>query len=226
MKISKNTISIFRNFSAIHESLVVDSGSSIVSISKERNIIAVYDPPEEFPDFGIFRLSEFLSGVSLFKLDDVDFIFKDKFVQIKYENNSIKYVFTDKDLIEYVDAVKPPEKYKGFDKFNSTFELSEDDIQRIKKSAGILFTGSSFKTDVEIVSKDGSGTIKVQDEDDIMSNNFSVNIETEGDCNITFNVDYLIMLRGDYSVSVLNKKLIKFAHKTLPLIYLISPRVN
>jgi hypothetical protein len=226
MKISKETLGVFRNFNVIHPSLIIKKDSSIVSISKARNIISVYDPPEEFPTFGIFMLHEFLSAVSLFNVEETDFNFKDKFVQIKFKNNSIKYIFTDVDLIEYNDALKDPDKYKSFDKFDAHFELSESTIERIKKSSNILFSNDNFRNiNVDITAKDGKGLLVVQNEEDIMSNKFDVAIENvEGDCSITFNVDYLIMLRGDYNISVLNKKLVKFSHKTLPLIYLITPR--
>lgn len=225
MKISKQTMDVLKNFAVVHESLIVREPNSIVTMSRARNVVAVFDTEEEFPVFGVYNLQEFLGAVSLFDLAETEFDFKEKWVNIKYRGSRVRYTYTNIDHIENSERIKPSEKYKAFDKFNCRFSLAESDISRLKKASAIMF-GSSDSTNVHVFSDGESGFVKLDVEDDPMSNAFKINVtEPDGECKINFNVSNLLLHGGDYEVAVLDGKLIQFKHASLPLWYFISPKV-
>ena len=68
MKLSEQTVSILKNFSAINQNLIIKQGSEISTVSAMKNIVATAKVEEIFPvEFAIYDLNEFLSGLSLFK---------------------------------------------------------------------------------------------------------------------------------------------------------------
>ena len=230
MKISETTMGVLKNFALIHHSLIVNEPKCIVTMSRARNVVAVFDTEEEFPvKFGIYTLREFLAAVALFDLAETDFDFKDKWVRVKYKGSSIKYSYTRIEHIENSERYKPSEKYKGFSHFDCKFPLSEEHVLRIKRASAVMF-GSSDYTNVRIFS-DGAGEAFIKldydtDGMDPMANNFKVALEgVDGKCNINFNVEHLKLYKGNYDVSVLGNRMVKFAHTELPLMYFIMAKV-
>lgn len=231
MKISQQTLKILQNFSNICEYIFFKEGNPIITMSPARNVVAMYNHEEIFPEFGIYRLKEFLGAINLFDLDGIDFIFKDKFIIIKYKSNSLKYVTTPTDLIPGYHDIKDPELYRKVgEKCNCSFKLTKDDILRIKKATAILFNSTpshstSIKVNVQI--ENGSGSIKIRNNNDPSSNVFKLNIKDGKDTGVfSFSVDNLMLFAGDYQVSILNKKMIVFKHDEIPLTYLITHGVS
>ena len=74
MNISTNTISVLKNFSSINQSLAVDAGNTIRTISPQKTVMAVAQVDDTFDSsFAIYDLNQFLSAVSLFEKPDYDF---------------------------------------------------------------------------------------------------------------------------------------------------------
>ena len=74
MNISGNTISVLKNFSSINQSLVVDAGNTIRTISPQKTVMAVAEVDDTFDSsFAIYDLNQFLSAVSLFEKPDYEF---------------------------------------------------------------------------------------------------------------------------------------------------------
>lgn len=220
MKLSKRTFEILKNFAIINNSIFFDEEGVIKTMSLAGNIIAVADIEEKIPTFGIWNLPEFLGTVSLFDLEQTEFEFEEKLVKIKCGRRSFKYIYTSMDLLPCFGKIKPAEKYRVFDKFNSTFALSEDDISILRKASSIMKL-----THIDVKLKDKTGIIRVSDDNASASNTFKIDIEGDGDCEIAFNVDNLILVNGNYKVSVCDKKLIKFLRDDQKIFYFISPTV-
>ena len=69
VSLSKNTLDVLKNFSSINSSIVFREGSTVRTISNAENILAKFTGEEFFPtDFAIYDLSQFLGGLSLFKV--------------------------------------------------------------------------------------------------------------------------------------------------------------
>lgn len=220
MKLSKRTFEIFKNFAIINNSIFFDEPNVVKTMSIAGNIIAVADIEENIPSFGIYNFSEFLNTVALFDLENTEFEFEDKFVKIKCGRRSFKYIYTSMDLLPTYGKVKQSEKYRAFDKWNSTFKMSEEDINILKRSSSIMKL-----THIDVKIKDSKGIIKVSDSDSTFSNTFKIKIEGEGDCEIAYNVENMIILPGNYNVNVCDGKLIKFMREDQKIFYFISPSV-
>ena len=68
MKISADTLSILKNFASINTGLVFRKGTTIKTISSNKNILAEATITEDMPqDFGIYDLNKFLTVLSLHK---------------------------------------------------------------------------------------------------------------------------------------------------------------
>ena len=91
MKLSKDTLTLFKNFSTINSNLSLKPGQGITTISAHRNIMAEAHIAESIPvEFGIYDLNEFLGAMSLFESPDLEFT--DKYVTIKEGKNGIRYL--------------------------------------------------------------------------------------------------------------------------------------
>ena len=72
--LSKTTLDVLKNFSTINSSIVFRQGSTVRTISNAENILAKFTGEEIFPtDFAIYDLSQFLSGISLFDNQSIEF---------------------------------------------------------------------------------------------------------------------------------------------------------
>ena len=68
VKLSKQTIEVLRNFSAINKSILIEPGKFIETMSVNKNIIAATQVREGFPEqLAIYDLPLFLGALSLFK---------------------------------------------------------------------------------------------------------------------------------------------------------------
>ena len=224
MKISNETMSVFRNFATIFPAINVDEPKCIKVLSASENIIGVFDTEETFSEFAIYDLVQFLGMVSLFDLEKTDFEFvkdeeKDQdYVKVKSGKNMIKYIFTDKDLIPNVEKILPSKKYKALNNFNAFVDITKEDFAKLNKAAQIMRVSN-----LNIKVKEGKGIITISDPSNPMSNHFRIGVDGEGEGEINVNVEYLLMLAGDYKLSIQSNVLLKMSHKTMTsLIYFIS----
>jgi hypothetical protein len=223
---SKQTIDVLKNMSQVHNSLIVREPNCIMTTNFEHNVIVVYDTgtDETFDkEFGLFDLREFLGVVSLFNPEDTEFDFKDKFVTVKDKHHRVEYAYTQMNLIKIGQNLKESARYKGFDRFDSTFSLSHSDISRITKSATVMFGGYIDDTTVQIKTGNGKGLAEVAAPEGGSRNNFRLRLaDVEGSGKAEIPVTNLMVCRGDYEVSIANDRLIKLAHKDIPLFYILT----
>ena len=102
MNISNETIDVLKNFAAINPNIVINPGQVLKTISEAKNIMAIADIQEDFPQsFGIYDLNEFLSVISLIESPDIDF--DSKFATIKSSTSSVKYYFSEPEILPEVE---------------------------------------------------------------------------------------------------------------------------
>jgi hypothetical protein len=220
MKISKPTLAVLKNFSILNNAIVVDEEKTLKTRSPS-GIIGVYDTEETFPEFAIYDLPELLNIINLFKLEDIEFNFKEKFVEVVCGKNKIRYAYTDKDLIPDVEKIKPSEKYKAFNSFDGSINLTDKEMGIIQKTSNIM--GAN---ELEIQIEDGQGKVTVCDTNSVITNNYTLDVEdAEGTFNITIGVNNLQFISGDYKISVQNDKMAKFQHASAPLFYFVPARI-
>jgi len=198
MKLSKETVGLFKNFAGINSNLLLKSGNKLATISAQKNVMADATVTETFPDFGIYDLNEFLGAMSLF--DDPELDFSDKYVTIKQGNSSIKYFAAE------ASVLTAPQKAITFPDTDIEFNLTANMLEMIRKTAGVLRA-----SDLSIVGDGNKITAVVGDKKNATGNTFS---EPVGDTDKTFKVNLKVenlkMLPGDYAVSVSSKKISRF----------------
>lgn len=203
MKLSKETLALFKNYAGINSNLLLKAGNKLSTISSQKNVMSDVTVTESFPvDFGIYDLNEFLGAMSIF--EDPELTFEDKVCKITQGNMSIKYFAAD------ASVLTAPSKSITFPTAEINFELSNQMLTMIQRTASVLKS-----SDVSIVGADGQITIVVGDKKNATGNSFSEPVgTTDKSFKVNLKVENLKMIPGDYSVSVSSKKISRFKSST------------
>lgn len=211
-KLSKDTLTLIKNFSSINGSLMLKAGSKLSTISEGKNVMAEVTITETLPkDFGIYDLNEFLGVVGLFQDTVLDF--KDKYVLVSDGGSaSIKYFAAGEGIVK-----SAPSTIK-FPSADVEFELDTATISMIMKTSSVLKAG-----DLSIVGDGETLRVVVADKKNDTSNAYEVSIgKTDKTFKANLKVENLKMLPGDYSVSISSKKISRFKSKSSDLTYFIA----
>ena len=196
MKLSKDTVALFKNFAGINSNLLLKQGNKVSTISSQKNVMADTNVTESFPaDFGIYDLNEFLGAMSVF--EDPELTFNDKYVTISQNGQSIKYFGASPDVLV------APTKSITFPDSDIDFTLTSQQLDMIRKTAGVLRS-----EDLSIVGDGSVITAVVGDKKNATGNNFSEEVgKTDKTFKVNLKVENLKMLPGDYNVSISSKKI-------------------
>lgn len=221
MKISKKTHEVLKNFVGINNSLSIVEPKTLKTVSMGENIIGIYDTEEKFPVVHMYNSGPFMSMINLFGLDKCEFEFKETFVSIKAGTNQVKIVYDDENLVKKLMKLKPSKEYKKFKNFDGSYELTSDEIMLIQKAASNMNL-----PDMSMSMTDGKGDIVISDNENPDTNSFRAKIKGTGDFQVNIMVQNLLIVSGDYTVSVSNDRMVKFHHKKLPLFYTIALKID
>lgn len=132
MKISTQTLSLFKSFAGINSNLLVRAGNTLGTRNATGSVQARAKVDETFPrDFAIYDLNQLLGLISV--SSDPDIEFDDKFLQIKSSTGGvIKYFYAEESLIKAVPENEPPVEAKF------KFTLTNADMTVIQKTASIV----------------------------------------------------------------------------------------
>jgi hypothetical protein len=212
MELSKDTLTLIKNFAGINGSLMLKAGNKLATISEGKNVMAEATIAEDLPmDFGIYDLNEFLNVVSLFQTTNLDF--KEKYVLVSDGGTSrIKYFAAGEGVVK-----SAPTTIK-FPAADVTFTLDASQLAMIQRTSSALKA-----SDVSIVGADGKLKVIVSDKKNDTSNAYEVIL---GDTDETFKanlkVENLKMLPNDYVIEISKKKISRFKHTASDLTYFIA----
>jgi hypothetical protein len=210
MKLSKETVALFKNFAGINQNLLLKSGSKLATISSQKNVMADATVSETFPDFAIYDLNEFLGAMSLFEDPDLDF--QDKYVSISQGTMKIKFFAAD------ASVLVAPQKAITFPDAEINFNLSAANLNMLHKTASVLRAA-----DVSIVGDGTTVTAVVGDKKNASGNSFSEPVgATDKVFKVNLKVENLKMLPGDYVVSISSKKISRFKAASGDLVYYVA----
>ena len=210
MKLSKDTVALFKNFAGINSNLLLKAGNKLATISAQKNVMADVTVAETFPDFGIYDLNEFLGAMSLF--EDPDLEFGDKSVTISEAGSSIKYFAAD------ASVLTAPQKAITFPDSDVDFTLTATMLNMILKTASVLRA-----SDVAVVGDGTQMTILVGDKKNATGNSYNANLgPTDKKFKVNLKVENLKMLPGDYQVSISSKKISRFQSASSDLVYFVA----
>jgi len=213
MKLSESTVNLLKNFSSINQSILFKEGNKLRSISVMKNILAEATIAEEFPkDFGIYDLNQFLNGLSLHNSPELDFD-NNQFVVIKEGKMRSKYFFADASVI-----VSPPEKEITLPTEDVCFQLTSQQLEKLKKAASVYQL-----PDISAIGENGVVKLVARDKKNDTSNDFSIIVgETEEEFVFNFKEENLKIVPGTYDVIVSSKLLSKFTNQNLDVTYYIA----
>jgi hypothetical protein len=212
MELSKDTLSLIKNFASINGSLMLKAGNKLATISEGKNVMAEVSISEDLPlDFGIYDLNEFLNVVSLFQTTNLEF--SEKYVMVSDGGSSkIKYFAAGEGVVK---AAPTTIKFPGADVI---FTLEAAQLAMIQRTSSVLKA-----SDVSIVGVDGALKVIVSDKKNDTSNAYEVTIgETDETFKANIKVENLKMLPNDYEVSISKKKISKFKHTASDLTYYVA----
>jgi hypothetical protein len=211
MKLSKETVNLFKNFAGINSNMLLKAGQEISTISAQKNVMSDTKVTETFPlDFGIYDLNEFLGAMSLFEDPELDF--SEKFVTIKEGANSIKYFAADASVLTV------PTRKITFPDAEIEFTLTSTMLNMIHRTASVLRA-----TDLQIIGDGSKITITVGDKKNVTGNSYSAHAgSTDKNFQANLKVENLKMLPGDYIVSISSKKISRFKASASELVYYVA----
>jgi len=215
MKLSNNTTSVLKNFATINQNLLIKEGNSIKTISAMKNIVAKAEVEETFPrDVAIYDLNEFLGALSLFSSPILDF--NDSYVMISEETKpttKMKYFYSDPSV------VTSPTKMITMPSEEVKFTMSNEDLSKLKRAAGAIGA-----PDMVLERKDNISSLTVKDKKNDTANNYSLDIDTngEGQFNFFFRVENMKLLDGTYDVEISSKNISHYKNKTIDIEYWIA----
>lgn len=214
--LTRETIEVLGNFVQINPSIIVCAGSEIRSISNLEHILAKYKCTEVFPtEFAIYDLSEFLNVVSLFENPVLEFD-NEQYVTIRSGSKYSKYYFSNPE-ITLKRAPNTDVKFPGAD---IQFGLSESDVKGIRKASNILNL-----EDINIASKDETDVrVSLIDTEDETNNTYEQVFQgcSTGDFSVNIKMENLVVLPGDYTLSICAKGMSEWQDNNRDLVYYIG----
>ena len=161
MKLSKETVNLFKNFASINTNLLIKPGNEVSTISGQKNVVSDTTVTENFPkDFGIYDLNEFLGALSLFEDPDLDF--QDKYVVIKEGGSSIKFFAADPSVLTV------PKNKINFPDADIEFTLTATMLNMISRTSSVLKV-----EDLQVVGDGSSINLQVGDKKNATGNTYS-----------------------------------------------------
>lgn len=212
MFLSQETISILKNMSGINQSILIKEGKRIRSMSVMKNVLVESDILETFDrEVPIYDLSQFLNCLSLIPGAEVNL--KEDYIQITDGTNSIDYRYADPTVI-----TSPPDKELVLPSEDVCVTLTEDQIDRAKKSSAVLQI-----PDISLVGDGKTIFLTVRDKKNSGSNSFNIEVGvTDSVFQFNMKVENLKLIPGDYDVIISSKNLSKFTNHSRAVTYFIA----
>lgn len=203
MKLTTNTVNIFKNFSKINPSILIQEGNVLKTISPSKTIMAKAKADNDFSrKFAIYNLDRFISTISLF--NDPELKFGDKSVEIFDGNKKSQYTYADESTI-----TKAPDKEINLPSVDVKFTLTHDNLKDVEKASGVLSL-----PEIVIVGDGTNVFIQAADTKNPSGDVYSINIgDTDKTFKAIFKAENIKIIPGDYEVSISSRGISHFSGK-------------
>lgn len=202
MKISSDTLSVLKNFSAINQSVLLRPGNTIRTISPQKTIMAQAEVADNIDgSAAIYDLSRFLATINLMKDAEVEFG-EDRF-NIASGGKRVSYTYAAESMI-----VTPPDREIKIPDPDAVVSVTWEDIDSVIRAAGVLGLGEiGFSSDGKTVTMSAvSMKNKSSDRYDVVVSE----VETEPFSGMYIKTENLRLLPRDYTVSLSSKGMAHF----------------
>jgi len=201
MKLSNKTVSMLKHISSINQSVHIQEGSILRTMSPAKDVMMKVEVEETFDKpLIIFDLPRFIGTIDLFENADIELF--DKYAIIKEEgkSNNVRYVYADAAVCEAVvkDIKLPSEDIK--------FEISAKDVQSMLKSAAVLGV-----SDITVKGDGTNMSIVVHNKAIDSSDAYVIDLgETDQTFNVDFKSEKLKLVPDTYKVAISKAKISRF----------------
>lgn len=222
MKISAQTLQVLKNYASINPNLLVRKGSTLCTMSTNKNMLAKASVAESFPmQFAIYDMQQFLGVISIF--DDPDFTFNDNSIVVSSNNMSVEYIFAAPEMVVAPTEAMIQKIAVGDPEIS--FRLPASTLNEIIKATSIL---QLDKINVVGTSDPGSVTLVIADPKNPSSNKFSVKVDgtSSSDLSMAFAAENLKLITGDYRVKISSTGISSFTNEKLNLEYFLMADVK
>jgi hypothetical protein len=210
MKLSKETVNIFKNFATINTNLLLTPGSKVTTKSAKKTITGNVTVVEDFPiEFGIYDLNEFLGALALFESPDLEFY--DKYVIIKENSDQIKVYKAEKGVLVY------QEKEIAFPEVYVDFTLPSNVLSNIQRTSAVLHAEV-----LTVIGKDGQLIVQVGKQKQEANSYQNVIGTTDKTFKANMLIEHFKMVPGDYQVTLSARKISRFQSATTDLVYHVA----
>jgi hypothetical protein len=223
MIINNETVETLKNFAEINQSLVIETGDVIKTVSEQTNVLAKAKLGQSFPqDFAIYDLNKFLGVLSLFAEPQFDFSEKSIKIQSSVDANNFvagdsvaEYQFANMSLFE--NERKILAKDINLPSEDAVFRLEEKYFISIMRAAAVMSLP-------EIAVVANGGKLKIQAIDAKTSvDSYAVELGVStSNFKMIFKIENLKLMRGSYDVKISNKGLGYFKNTDRELEYWIA----
>ena len=213
MKLSKRTQAILKNFAGINQSIVINPGNVLQTISNVKDVFAKATIEETFETkVSIYDVNEFLGVLSLF--EDPELEFTANSVKLSQGNMTQTYYYADSSVI-----TQPPEKGVSLPSVEVNASLTREQMMSLVKAAGLNDATSLTFTD---------GNVKVWNSQSPNANTFQITgvSDTEASYELSIAVEKLKMVADDYDIEICAKGLSHFSGKQNSIEYFVALQPN
>ena len=220
MKLSKETLSVLKNFASINDGMVFRSGNILRTCDTQKQIMAETKISETIPsNFAIYDLNRFLSVLSIHDDDtEIELDDNNKAANLKSGRKRTSYKLCSIEMIK-----NAPEKTIQMPSVDVSFSLTSSDLDSILKSAAVL--GSPH-----IAIRSDGNKILVAQLDSKNSSAHSSELEiADGNgkkYNMLFRTENLRMIPGPYDVSISLRGIASFKHTEKDIQYWVATEIG
>lgn len=200
MKLSNETIAILKNFSTINQSIVLQEGNKLETISPQKTIMAKATVPDNFPrKAGIYNISRFLSVCSMYA--DPELNFEENAITITEGKSKARYIYADPSMI-----LTPPDKEIKLPSTDVSVTISSEDLTKVLKATNVFQL-----PEVAFVGEEGTCYLRAIDSENPSADSFGVELgETEDTFSLIIKAEYLQLIQADYKVDLSSKGISRF----------------
>ena len=203
MIINNETVETLKNFAEINQSLVIETGDVIKTVSEQTNVLAKAKLGQSFPqDFAIYDLNKFLGVLSLFAEPQFDFSEKSIKIQSSVDANNFvagdsvaEYQFANMSLFE--NERKILAKDINLPSEDAVFRLEEKYFISIMRAAAVMSL-----PEIAVVANEGKLKIQAIDaKTSVDSYAVELGVSTSN-FKMIFKIENLKLMRGSYDVKI------------------------
>jgi hypothetical protein len=200
MRLSQSTVKVLKNFAAINNSIWIEKGKKITTVSPaEGSLVATAELEDEFPlSFGILEIPRFLAALSGFDPEKYQLKFTENNVVVTEGPKKLVYNYCIRKVIHHL----PPEGQE----IEFPTPILKFDIPVKAWTEAVKFLHVLGMDALAIVGEKGAVKIKILTPKNPTTDVFSnVVAATDKEFVLIYKGDYIgKLLEGDYSVSVAN----------------------